>query len=75
MTWTVACFCGNVYTAPPDRCEVCGSTFDGGALEDPASAGAQNGADPYGLVARCDPLPVPGHRRSQHGTPDARPGR
>jgi hypothetical protein len=25
MTWTVACFCGNVYTAPPDRCDACGS--------------------------------------------------
>jgi hypothetical protein len=23
MRWTVACFCGNVYTAPPDRCNVC----------------------------------------------------
>ena len=24
MSWTVACFCGNVYFAPPDRCDVCG---------------------------------------------------
>jgi predicted ester cyclase len=23
MSWTVACFCGNVYTAPPARCDVC----------------------------------------------------
>jgi hypothetical protein len=23
MSWTVACFCGNIYT-PPDCCEVCG---------------------------------------------------
>lgn len=28
MTWTVACFCGNVYTAPPDRCAVCGQSID-----------------------------------------------
>jgi hypothetical protein len=27
MTWTVACFCGNLYTAPPDRCDACGSTL------------------------------------------------
>lgn len=24
MSCTVACFCGNVYAAPPERCEVCG---------------------------------------------------
>jgi hypothetical protein len=28
MSWTVACFCGNVYTAPPDRCGVCGRSTD-----------------------------------------------
>jgi hypothetical protein len=27
MTWTVACFCGNLYTAPPDRCDTCGNTL------------------------------------------------
>ena len=28
MTSTVACFCGNLYTAPPDRCEVCGRSIE-----------------------------------------------
>ena len=35
MAWTIACYCGNVYTAPPDRCEICGTT-----LEPSASTGA-----------------------------------
>jgi hypothetical protein len=25
MSWTVACFCGTVYEAPPDRCPTCDS--------------------------------------------------
>jgi hypothetical protein len=28
MSWTVACFCGNVYTTPPDCCEVCGRSTE-----------------------------------------------
>jgi hypothetical protein len=28
MSWTVVCFCGNIYTAPPDRCDVCQKGFD-----------------------------------------------
>jgi hypothetical protein len=28
MGWTVACFCGNVYTAPPDQCNVCHRGLD-----------------------------------------------
>jgi hypothetical protein len=28
MSWTVACFCGNTYTSPPNRCQVCGSSVD-----------------------------------------------
>lgn len=36
MAWTIACYCGNVYTAPPDRCEICGSTLQ---------PRASNGAD------------------------------
>jgi len=36
MAWTIACYCGNVYTAPPDRCEICGSTLE---------RNASNGAD------------------------------
>lgn len=31
MSWTIACFCGNIYTAPPDRCAVCGSTIEDAA--------------------------------------------
>jgi hypothetical protein len=27
MSWTVACFCGNVYSAPPERCAACGSSI------------------------------------------------
>lgn len=36
MSWTVACFCGNVYTAPPDRCVACGSTLRGPGPRDAA---------------------------------------
>jgi hypothetical protein len=29
MSWTVACFCGSVYTTtPPGRCPVCGAPVD-----------------------------------------------
>jgi len=28
MSWTIACFCGHIYTAPPDRCPVCDCTID-----------------------------------------------
>lgn len=28
MGWIVACFCGNTYTTPPNRCEVCGGSID-----------------------------------------------
>jgi hypothetical protein len=38
MSWTIACFCGNVYTAPPDRCDACGSTLDPAATRPTASA-------------------------------------
>ena len=27
MGWIVACFCGNTYTTPPNRCEVCGGSI------------------------------------------------
>jgi len=40
MAWTIACYCGNLYTAPPNRCEICGSS-----LEPSASTGAD--ADDY----------------------------
>jgi hypothetical protein len=38
MSWTIACFCGNIYTAPPDRCAVCGSTLQDAAPGPPAGA-------------------------------------
>jgi hypothetical protein len=38
MSWTIACFCGNVHTAPPDRCDACGSTVDQAATRPTASA-------------------------------------
>jgi hypothetical protein len=34
MTWTVACFCGNVYSAPPDRCKACGRTLERVSADD-----------------------------------------
>jgi hypothetical protein len=37
MSWTVVCFCGNIYTAPPDRCDVCQKGFDH-ATEETTSA-------------------------------------
>lgn len=39
MPSTVACFCGNVYTAPPDSCPVCGSTIEAPADDDAAPTG------------------------------------
>jgi hypothetical protein len=27
MSWTVACFCGTVYTTPPNRCDICGRSI------------------------------------------------
>jgi hypothetical protein len=57
MSWTIACFCGNVYTAPPDRCDACGSALDHAATRPTASA-----TDVPALAARavidadCRPL-------------------
>lgn len=48
MSWTIACFCGNVYTAPPDRCDTCGSTLDHAAARPTASA-----TDVHALAARA----------------------
>jgi hypothetical protein len=38
MRWTVACFCGNVYTAPPDQCNVCHISLDHAGTQATASA-------------------------------------
>jgi hypothetical protein len=46
MNCTVACFCGNVYTAPPNRCDECGCTFGESAPSPTASA-----TDGHALVA------------------------
>ena len=51
MSWTVACFCGNVYAAPPDRCEVCGSSIDGNDSGDPATSEARDAREVRGLAA------------------------
>lgn len=75
MSWTVACFCGNFYTAPRDRSEVCGSTVERGGSKDVASHWTQYGTDLHGLAAWCAPVPVPGSRRAQYGRPDGSPGR
>jgi predicted ester cyclase len=40
MSWTVACFCGNVYTAPPNGCEVCGCSVEA------ATSGTTEGRSP-----------------------------
>jgi hypothetical protein len=42
MNCTVACFCGNVYTAPPNRCDECGCTF--GEFAPSRTASATDGA-------------------------------
>ena len=56
--WSIACFCGNVYVAPPCRCSVCGRTFSSESMtelrlrasrtwetEEPALGGSRTGAD------------------------------
>jgi hypothetical protein len=70
MTSSFACFCGNVYTAPPDRCEACGSSLEGAASGDAAKRQTHNGADVYGLRvsvlpdAGPEPTTVPACTRS-----------
>jgi hypothetical protein len=50
MSWAVACFCGNVYAAPPDRCEVCGCSIDGDESGDPARSEARDARGVRGLA-------------------------
>lgn len=47
MSWTIACFCGNIYTAPPDRCAVCGSTIEDAAPRPTASATDKDALAPH----------------------------
>ena len=60
MTWTVACFCGNVYTAPPDRCDACGSTLSYVAPGDTPTRGTATVGVPSvlaaGAIPRADPV-------------------
>ena len=37
MSWTVACFCGNVYTAPRARCDVCNRALSRAVTDGPAA--------------------------------------
>jgi rRNA maturation endonuclease Nob1 len=53
MSWTIACFCGNIYTTPPDRCAVCGSTVEDAAPRPNASA-----TDEDALAPRTSPTPI-----------------
>ena len=61
MSWTIACFCGNLYAAPPDRCDACASTVEQAATQPTASA-----TDVPALAARpvtdADLRPLTAHR-------------
>jgi hypothetical protein len=61
MSWTIACFCGNVYTAPPDRCDACGSTIEQAATRPTASA-TDVPALAAPLLTDADLRPLPTHR-------------
>jgi hypothetical protein len=45
MSSIVACFCGNVYTAPPERCDVCGCSIDGADSGHPANSPRQDAGE------------------------------
>ncbi len=51
MSCTVACFCGNVYVAPPDRCDVCGRSIDSADSGDRATSQAPDAGEMPGLAA------------------------
>jgi hypothetical protein len=55
MSWTVACFCGNVYTAPPARCDVCDRTLSSAVTDRPAAiVRAPESATPTTLRRWCE---------------------
>lgn len=60
MTWTVACFCGNVYSAPPDRCDACGTTLSDEAPGDTPTRGTATADVSSVLAARRNPHRRPG---------------
>jgi hypothetical protein len=60
MSWTIACFCGTVYTAPPDRCHACGSTLDHGATR-PAARATDKHSLATPAVIEAEPRPLTAH--------------
>jgi hypothetical protein len=52
MSWTVACFCGNVYsTTPPGRCPGCGAPVDDAVRDAGPHAGHDVRADMFEELA------------------------
>jgi hypothetical protein len=37
MSWTIACFCGNVYAAPAARCDLCNRTLSRAVTHEPSA--------------------------------------
>jgi hypothetical protein len=64
MTWTVACFCGNVYTAPPDRCVACDNTLSYVVPGDTPTRDTATAGIPSVLAAGAIPAADP---RIHHG--------
>jgi|SRR6202789_2880690 uncharacterized OB-fold protein len=71
MSWTVACFCGNIYITPPDCCEVCGRSTEP-ALEGTVAASQHlhTGEIATALVTTREPQPAPlPMRRDEKSSP------
>jgi uncharacterized OB-fold protein len=69
MSWTVACFCGNIYTTPPDCCEVCGRSTEP-ALEVAPSEQLHTVAIATALATTREPQPAPlAMRRDEKSSP------
>ena len=76
--FSVACFCGNVYVAPPCRCSVCGRTFSSESMnelrlrasrawqtEEPALDGSRTRADELDVSAPV----IAANNRQRAGSP------
>jgi hypothetical protein len=50
MSWTVACFCGTVFTTPPDHCPTCDSQLPA----DHGSGRVDNAPQPPTVIALSD---------------------
>ncbi|MGH2867209.1 MAG: hypothetical protein ACRDNK_06515 [Solirubrobacteraceae bacterium] len=61
MSWTVACFCGNVYTAPPDRCDACGSTLDVASGDTSTRDATTDGVPPDLAIGAIPAAELPAH--------------